>query len=222
MYRAHQQKRSASPSQSTDGSTRNNAGWSADTRAASTSCQLISTVTIQIKRQAASASCQVPADKHGNNSNKTIRIKWHPRIKTSHNKHDSRHYSQRFSTVAHGQYTCFGPCWDWQLPLYVETMDASKRPLQHGKNIGPSRAFTPGTAQHTISINQMQNWWPFDPLWAPRLHRGLLFIYCEPQELDGGPHDCCGCEFISASWGGGLGLAYSAKITHPSRNCTKK
>jgi len=48
-----------------------------------------------------------------------------------------------------------------------------------------------------------------------------LFIYCEPQELDGGPHDCCGCEFISASWGAGLGLAYSAKITHPSRNCAK-
>ena len=67
----------------------------------------------------------------------------------------------------------------------------------------------------------MLNWWPLDPLWAPRLHRGLLFIYCQPQELDGGPHDCCGCEFISASWGGGLGLAYSAKITHPSRNCTK-
>jgi hypothetical protein len=48
------------------------------------------------------------------------------------------------------------------------------------------------------------------------------FIYCAPQEPDGAPHDCWGCEFIPVSSGGGLGLAYSAKITHPSRNCKTK
>lgn len=55
---------------------------------------------------------------------------------------------------------------------------------------------------------------------APWLDRGPQrpFIYCAPQEPDGGPHDCCGCEFIPGCSGGGFALAYSAKITQPSRN----
>jgi hypothetical protein len=42
---------------------------------------------------------------------------------------------------------CTGPYSDWQ-PLRVDTMDASKQPLQHGKNIAMPRAFTPRIA-HT-------------------------------------------------------------------------
>ena len=41
---------------------------------------------------------------------------------------------------------CFGPYPDLlQLPLHVEDMDARERQPKHGRNIGTTRAFTPGT-----------------------------------------------------------------------------
>jgi len=107
-----------------------------------------------------------------------------------------------------------------------KTWTWEKRPPKHGRNIGTVRAFTPRTPRtiylYELDAELMASQSTVSP--EPRAGWGLswyYFIYCAPQELDGAPHDCCGCEFIPPCSGGALGLAYSAKITHPSRNCTK-